>query len=484
MTGERLIAGHYRLLERLGSGSMGEVWRALDVQVEREVALKSLRPELAANAAFVDRFKTEAVVLARLHHPHIASLYTLAREGEALYMVMELVPGATLAGLLQQGGPMPWPRVRGFGLQALRALAHAHESGVVHRDVKPANMLVTPGGVLKLTDFGIARVNQRARMTRAGNWVGTMEYASPEQVRGEAVDGRSDLYALAIVLYELLTGELPFMADTDFQLMKAQLEQAPPCAGQRVPGLPTAFEAALLKAMAKEPGARFADAAAFAAALEALDVEEGLATSAQRGASASAWAMPGRWLTWAQGLQRWWASTSMITALQHTLRRAPGGAAWLRWGRGNPILAAAVGVALLAAGLFVAAMRPAPATAPSAQLGVGSPAWAQGVWPREPSGAPGALGAGVPGASLLPMALPPGDRAASAAAPDEPPSDPPRPPPQEPVQPPPPARKPNPTKPAPGPAPDTPRATPPQKPAAPQKPPEPRPAEPGWYIRR
>lgn len=444
----QLIAGQYRLLQRLGAGSMGEVWRALDVQVEREVALKSLRPELAANATFVDRFRTEAVVLAKLHHPNIASLFTLAREAEALYMVMEFVPGSTLDQLLARRGALPWPEVRVFALKALAGLAHAHAGGVVHRDVKPANMLVTPGGELKLTDFGIARMVDRSRMTRAGNWVGTMEYASPEQVRGEAVDGRSDLYSLAIVLYELLTGVLPFQADTDFALMKAQLEAPPPPAGDRVPDLPPAFEQALLRAMAKSPGARFADAAAFARALESINASEG-----SSGGRIPAWpfgapslqlhALAAR----AQPVQRWLASTSMADALQATRVGA--------WARANPLMAAAAGMGLAAIGLVVAALRPTP--------GLNAP------HPAVPTSAPSPAGGDAGGALLLPVVPPAQPGAASTPA-------------QRPALP---APAPRPPPAAEPPAAAPPSPTPPPAPApSPQRPPDNKPADGGWYIRR
>ena len=446
----QLIAGQYRLLQRLGAGSMGEVWRALDVQVEREVALKSLRPELAANATFVDRFRTEAVVLAKLHHPNIASLFTLAREAEALYMVMEYVPGSTLDQLLARRGALPWPEVRVFALRALAGLAHAHAGGVVHRDVKPANMLVTPGGELKLTDFGIARMVDRSRMTRAGNWVGTMEYASPEQVRGEAVDGRSDLYSLAIVLYELLTGVLPFQADTDFALMKAQLEAPAPPAGDRVPDLPPAFEQALLRAMAKSPGARFADAAAFARALESINVSEG---SSGRRIAAWPFGTPSLHLhlhtlaAWAQPVQRWLASTSMADAVQATRVG--------NWARANPLMAAAAGMGLAAFGLVVAALRPTP--------GLNVPN------PTVPTSAPSPAGGDAGGALLLPV-VPPA-RPGAASTPVQRPASPAPAPRTPPAVEPPAAAPPSPT-------------TPPAPAPSPQRPPDNKPADGGWYIRR
>jgi eukaryotic-like serine/threonine-protein kinase len=538
----RVIAGQYRLMQRLGAGSMGEVWRALDIHVEREVALKSLRPELSANATFVERFRSEAVMLAKLHHPNVASLYNLARESEALYMVMEFVPGPTLDKLLTQRGPLPWPQVQGLALMALAGLAHAHAGGIVHRDVKPANMLLTPTGDLKLTDFGIARMVNRSRMTRAGNWVGTMEYASPEQVRGEAVDGRSDLYALAIVLYELLTGELPFAADTDFELMKAQLEAPPPPAGARVPGLPHAFEQALLRAMAKSPSARFADAAAMARALEALGPPTGAAARvnfrltnlrqgflpqqlarvraqvrslgwmgshpAQQvlpavGSLASAGSITAG-VNAAQGVQglpgvpvervstlhpvrRWLASTSIVDS------------AWLAptvaWLRGNPILGAAAGVGLAALALVVAAMRPLP-----------GPAVVQG---GDPAASASSLSSLALGAAVLPVVLPhvgSASAAAPRAAPDtrDPASAPgpkvkpvpakPAPEPRSPVSSPgnPPADPPaNPPAPGPTPPPTKPVVPPPQapikpspRPPAPERPADNKPSDPGWYIRR
>jgi serine/threonine-protein kinase len=338
--------------------------------------------------------------------------------------------------------------VRVFALKALAGLAHAHAGGVVHRDVKPANMLVTPGGELKLTDFGIARMVDRSRMTRAGNWVGTMEYASPEQVRGEAVDGRSDLYSLAIVLYELLTGVLPFQADTDFALMKAQLEAPAPPAGDRVPDLPPAFEQALLRAMAKSPGARFADAAAFARALESINASEG---SSGRRMAVWSFGAPSLHLpalgAWLQPVQRWLASTSMADALQATRVGT--------WARANPLMAAAAGMGLAAIGLVVAALRPTPGL--NAQH------------PTTPTSAPSPSG-GDAGGALLPPVVPPA-RPGAASTPVQAPATP------APVPRPPPAAEP------PVAAPTSP--TPPTAPApSPQRPADKKPADGGWYIRR
>ncbi len=498
MNESRVLAGQFRLLQRLGAGSMGEVWRALDINVEREVAVKLLRPELASNAAFVDRFRTEAVVLARLNHPNIANLYTLVREGDALYMVMEFVPGTTLDHLLARRGRLGWTEVRDLALSALAGLAHAHAAGVVHRDIKPANILITPAGILKLTDFGIARMRDRSRMTRAGNWVGTMEYASPEQVRGEAVDGRSDLYSLAIVLYELLTGELPFKADTDYSLMKAQLETPPPRAALRVPGLPPEFDEALWRAMAKQPGDRFADAAAFAQALRPLGAVAGAVTGVHLSARSlvapslpsSAGQMVARLASWMDMPRGWLARRNQARPGRSAAEATPTSSAWLAasrswfdstsiadsqrvaatigWMRANPVLAAAAGLGLVALGLVVVALRPAaspPATiAPKAEV-AGPP----------PASVPAQTGGSIriaPPTDLTAPILPASGAApvpgqprggGSARPPSEMPGQPASPPPTTP-----PAQPPN----------ERPPARAPESPAQPKQP------DGGWYIRR
>lgn len=251
------IIGNYKIESKLGEGGMGAVYKGVDTMLDREVAIKALKPELASQTSVVERFRTEAVTLAKLNHPNVATLYTMFRQGEELYMVLEFVRGETLDNILQRRGALPAAEAIPVFCQVLDGIDHAHELGIVHRDIKPANMMLTEKGTLKVLDFGIARLLGSARMTRAGNIIGTLEYMAPEQVRGLETDGRSDLYALGMMLYEVLTGRLPFDTDNEFELMKAQTERTPPPPRTINPNIPEAVEAAIMKAIEKDPDKRF-----------------------------------------------------------------------------------------------------------------------------------------------------------------------------------------------------------------------------------
>lgn len=263
------VVGSYQIDSLIGEGGMGAVYHGLDRMLEREVAIKVLRPELAHQPTVVERFRTEAVTLARLNHPNLATLYSFLREGDELFMVMEYVHGDPLDRLLAREGALPPARAAALLAQALDGIAHAHRQGIVHRDLKPGNIMVTPAGQVKVMDFGIARVLGAARQTRTGLVVGTFEYMAPEQIQGRELDGRADLYAAGIVLYELLTGRVPFQNDSDYALMRAQVEEKPMPPRQVAPGIPPAVEAVVLKALAKAPADRFETAEAFREALGA-----------------------------------------------------------------------------------------------------------------------------------------------------------------------------------------------------------------------
>ncbi|WP_300454905.1 serine/threonine-protein kinase [Accumulibacter sp.] len=280
MMGNQMI-GDFELVAKIGEGGMGEVFKGRDSMLERDVAIKSLRPELAARADILERFRTEAVALARLNHPNIAGVYRFFRHADQYYMVMEFVAGETLDQMVTRRGALPWQEALRYAAGALCGLEHAHHAGVVHRDIKPANMMVAADGTLKLMDFGIARILEKMRLTRSGHLIGTLEYMSPEQVQGREVDARSDLYSLAVVLFELLTARVPFSKGTDFELMKAQIEEPPPPLHRFAAGLPTKLEEVLARALAKDPSQRYPDAAAFRNALEALLSNEGLSSVPQ-----------------------------------------------------------------------------------------------------------------------------------------------------------------------------------------------------------
>jgi serine/threonine-protein kinase len=175
------VAGNYRILEKLGEGGMGAVYRAVDEMVERPVALKGLRTEIAQNADVVERFRAEAVALARLNHPAIATLYSCFRQGDQYFMAIEFVPGETLEQKLARGGAMSWQQATGLLLRTLEGIRHAHQMGILHRDLKPANIMITPDGQVKVTDFGIARILNSVKLTREARVVGTLEYLAPER---------------------------------------------------------------------------------------------------------------------------------------------------------------------------------------------------------------------------------------------------------------------------------------------------------------
>ena len=258
--------GKYRILDRLGRGGMGIVYRALDETLDREVAIKVLNPELG-EAEVLKRFRAEAVSLARLNHPGIATIYELHRHGDDLLMVMEFLRGETLQTLSERLGPLAAPQAAHLCTQVLEALAHAHRAGVVHRDLKPANVMVTDTGVLKVMDFGIARMMGTEHCTNAGFMMGTPAYMAPEQVLGQEIDGRADLYSVGVLFYRLLTRELPFQADTAIGMAQKHVAEAPTPLGTFRADLPPWCETIINKALAKSPAARFQTAEEFRAAI-------------------------------------------------------------------------------------------------------------------------------------------------------------------------------------------------------------------------
>jgi eukaryotic-like serine/threonine-protein kinase len=287
--------GNYRVESRLGEGGMGTVYRAVDVMLDREVALKVLRRELASQPLLVDRFRAEAVALARLRHENIAALYGLDRQGDELVMVMEYVSGETLEARIARAGPMRWQDAIVVMRGVLAALGHAHVRGVVHRDIKPANVMVDAEGMVKVMDFGIARMMGESRQTRAGVAIGTPSYMAPEQLRGEDVDGRTDLYSAGALLFELLTGRVAFQADSDYALMMQQLNDPPARPSTIVAGIPRELDAVISRAMAKRPAERFATATQFTEAVSLIEPDAVTAEPIRHAASALAARAPRDW---------------------------------------------------------------------------------------------------------------------------------------------------------------------------------------------
>jgi len=259
-----MLAGRYRLGSLIASGGMAQVWEGTDEVLRRQVAVKLLHPHLAADATFVARFRQEAVAAARLAHPGIVAIYDTCADGGVEAIVMELVSGPTLRQRLDDATPIdPW-QAAGLAAQVAEALDAAHRAGLVHRDIKPANVLLCGDGRVKVADFGIAKAIAEADLTQPGLMVGTAKYLAPEQVRGEAVDPRTDIYSLGIVLYEMLCGRPPFAADTDAATALARLHKDP-LRPRQVRA--KALEDIVCRAMAREVADRFDSAADLRAAL-------------------------------------------------------------------------------------------------------------------------------------------------------------------------------------------------------------------------
>ncbi len=268
--GQRL--GDYEILGVLGAGGMGKVYKVRNTISDRVEAMKILLPNLAGQKDLADRFLREIKLLASLNHPNIAALRTALTLDNQLVMIMEFVDGVTLSSRLQKG-PIPPGEAVKYIDQVLDALSYAHKQNIIHRDIKPANMMITPQGVVKLMDFGIARSGNDRSITMTGTTLGSLNYMPPEQVKGEPADARSDLYSLGVSLYEMVTGQLPFAADSNYALMAAHLQEPPKPPIVLRPGIPQPLNQIILMALAKEPAQRFQSANAFRAALKSVPIQ-------------------------------------------------------------------------------------------------------------------------------------------------------------------------------------------------------------------
>lgn len=267
---ERTFGGRYKVLERVGSGGMAEVYRARDELLGREVAVKVLSERLSQDRSFVERFRREAQSAANLNHPNIVSLYDYGSEGSSYYIVMEFIEGRSLAEIIAEDAPLLPERAAEIASDVAAALERAHSSGIVHRDIKPGNIMVTSSGQTKVTDFGIARAIGPGdqTMTQTGMVIGTASYLSPEQAQGDPVDARSDVYSLGIVLYEMLAGRPPFAGETPLAVAYKHVREDATRLSDVNADVPPSLEAVVMKALSKNPANRYAHAGEMRSDLE------------------------------------------------------------------------------------------------------------------------------------------------------------------------------------------------------------------------
>jgi eukaryotic-like serine/threonine-protein kinase len=360
----QVLVGRYALGAMLGSGGMGQVYRARDRVLERTVAVKVLSAAATDDLELVARFGREARAAAALHHPNIVAVFDSGADGDLQYLVMEYVEGQSLAGLLRREGVLEPRRAAEVGRQVCLALAAAHAAGLVHRDIAPGNVLVDPAGLVKVADFGIAKLAAATTMTGDGMVLGTAAYLAPEQAQGRPVDGRSDLYGLGCVLYELVTGAPPFAGDSPVAVAARQVTEQPVPPSDRNPRVGVALEAVVLTALAKDPADRYQSAAAMAQDLDRGIADAGADTVALGGARGGPPTdrLPGVIPTGA-------ATVPMAS----TARRRPG---WLPWA-----LVAAVGVIALVA----VALWPRGGDPPAAQQQPTGPTASTAAPPTRPA---------------------------------------------------------------------------------------------------
>ena len=225
---DKVYGSRYRLIKRIAIGGMGEVWEAKDEVILRNVAIKILKPEYTGDPGFLERFRTEARHAAKVNHEGIADVYDYGEDSGNAFLVMELVPGESLATILEKEKSLAPNRVLEIVAQTARALHEAHSAGLVHRDIKPGNLLITPTGEVKITDFGIARVADQVSLTATGQVMGTVQYLAPEQATGKPATPATDVYSLGVVAYEAISGKRPFSGETQMAIALAQINEPPP----------------------------------------------------------------------------------------------------------------------------------------------------------------------------------------------------------------------------------------------------------------
>lgn len=254
------LDGRYEIHELIGVGGMANVYRCTDTMDDREVAVKILKDEYLNNEEFIRRFKNESKAIAMLSHPNIVKVYDVSFGDMIQYIVMEYIDGITLKEYIEQQGILNWKEVVHLSTQILKALQHAHEHGIVHRDIKPQNIMLLQNGTIKVTDFGIARFSDKATKTMTEQAIGSVHYIAPEQARGDVTDGKSDIYSVGVMLYEMLTGKLPFEADSAVSVALMQLQSTPAMPRVINPDIPVGLEQITMKAMQKDPKDRYRSA--------------------------------------------------------------------------------------------------------------------------------------------------------------------------------------------------------------------------------
>jgi serine/threonine-protein kinase len=257
----KLLGSRYELLEKIGNGGMSTVYRAMDKVLKRDVAIKILRDEFTTDEEFIKRFEVEAQSAARLTHPNIVSIYDVGVEGNLYYIVMELIQGKTLKEIIiEERGPLPWKWSVNVAIQIASALETAHRNNIVHRDIKPHNIIITEDGIAKVTDFGIAKAVSNSTITAFGTTIGSVHYFSPEHARGGFTDAKSDLYSLGVVMYEMVTGKVPFDADTPVSVALKHMQEEPKEPIDVNPNVPVAINKIIMKALKKDVTLRYQSA--------------------------------------------------------------------------------------------------------------------------------------------------------------------------------------------------------------------------------